>query len=133
MLTLRLPTLIASVRAIGPAFSGLPDWSLLPSTMQHNVVLATTELVTNAIFHGNRQEAQRLVHVSVELGTDEIVIVVTDEGQGFDVSSIADPTSDALRELEGGRGLHTVRTLADALTFEHTESGHSVTIRFHRT
>lgn len=133
MLTLRLPTLIASIRAIEPALSGLPDWPQLTGSMQHNVVLATTELVTNAIIHGNRGEAHRSVHVSVELGTDEIIIVVTDEGQGFDVESVPDPTSPALREREGGRGLHTVQRLADALTFEHTESGHSVTIRFHRT
>lgn len=133
MLTLRLPTLITSIRAIEPALSGLPEWPLLTGSMQHNVVLATTELVTNAIMHGNRGQAQRLVHVSVELGTDEIVIVVADEGEGFDATLIPDPTSDERREREGGRGLHTVRRLVDAISFERTESGHSVTIRFHRT
>jgi serine/threonine-protein kinase RsbW len=133
MLTLRLPNVVASIRAIGPAVSGLAEWSQLTPQRQHDVVLATIEVVMNAIVHGNRREPQRSVLLSAEFTSDEIVIVVTDEGQGFDVESVPDPTSPALRESEGGRGLHTVYSLADALTFKHTESGHSVTIRFHRT
>lgn len=133
MLTLRLPNVVDSIRAIGPAVSGLAEWAQLTPQRQHDVVLATIEIVMNAIVHGNRREPQRSVLMSIEFTSDEIVIVVTDEGQGFDVASVPDPTRADLREREGGRGLHTVRSLADALTFEHTQSGHSVTIRFHRT
>lgn len=115
-----------------PSISGLPEWGTLDASKRHDVLLCIIELVSNAVVHGNRQEQHRTVDVSVDFTLTEIVIVVADQGQGFDVESLPDPTSEERRLLGTGRGIHTVRTLADDVTFTRTESGHSVTIRFHR-
>lgn len=132
MLRLQLPTILQSIRAIEPSISGLPQWAQLDATKRHDILICIIELVTNAIVHGNRREPDRMVDVSIEFTLSEIVIVVADQGGGFDVASLPDPTSEGRRELDGGRGIHTVRTLADNVTFTRTESGHFVTIRFHR-
>ena len=128
MIHLHLPSILQSIRAIEPAFSGLPVWSRLSAARRHDVVLATTELVSNAIIHGNRLERDRIVGVFVEDKNVEIVIVVEDEGQGFDPESVADPLDPERREQLGGRGLHVVRALVDQLTFEHVAGRHRVTI-----
>lgn len=107
--------------------SGLPLWQRLTPGRRHDLVLATIELVSNAIIHGNRLESGRMVEVFVEDKNVEIVIVVEDEGQGFDPESIADPLDPERRELLGGRGLHVVRSLVDQLTFEHVAGRHRVT------
>jgi serine/threonine-protein kinase RsbW len=124
--------MMESIRAIEPSISGLPEWGALDATKRHDVLLCIIELVSNAVVHGNHQEQHRTVEVSIDFTLSEIVIVVADQGGGFDATSLPDPTSEGRRDLDGGRGIHTVRSLADDVTFTRTESGHSVTIRFHR-
>lgn len=128
MLTLRLPTVIASIRAIQPALSGLPGWELMSAGQQHNVVLVATELVTNAIIHGNKGQADRSVMLNVDIGNEEIVIVVVDEGSGFDLAAIADPTTEDNRELLSGRGLWVVRSLVETITVDCADDQCRVTI-----
>lgn len=132
MLTLRLPSLVASIRALGPALSGLPGWELMSAGKQHDVLLATTELVTNAIVHGNQSDSSRSVLVTAEINTEEIVIVVADQGPGFDPDTLADPTQVAAREKPSGRGLFVVRQLADRVTVDRSDQSCRVTIIFCR-
>ncbi|MBU3679294.1 MAG: ATP-binding protein [Candidatus Kapabacteria bacterium] len=128
MIELRLPSVLQSIRAIEPAVSGLPGWGELSEQIRHNVVLSTTELVTNAIIHGNRSQQDRLVVVEVEIKTSEIVIVVADEGAGFDLAAIADPTDAEHRERLSGRGLYIVRNLVHSLTVDRAADSCRVTI-----
>lgn len=128
MLTLRLPTVIASIRAIQPALSGLPGWMNMSEVKQHDVVLVATELVTNAIIHGNKGQAERSVMLNVDIGNEEIVIVVVDEGSGFDLAAIADPTTEDNRELLSGRGLWVVRSLVETITVDYADDQCRVTI-----
>jgi len=132
MLTLRLPTMVASIRAIQPALSGLPGWEQLSDVRQHDVVLATTELVTNAVVHGNQSDPSRSVLVTAEINTEEIVIVVADQGTGFDLETLVDPTQADARENPGGRGLFVVRKLADRVTVDRSDELCRVTIIFRR-
>ncbi|MBU3699925.1 MAG: ATP-binding protein [Candidatus Kapabacteria bacterium] len=132
MLHLRLPSVLQSIRALEPSVSGLPEWGGLSESKRHDVLLCMMEIVTNAITHGNGLDTGRMVDVSIDITLSEIVIVVADQGGGFDAASLPDPTSEGRRDLDGGRGIHTVRTLADDVTFSRSESGHFVTIRFHR-
>ncbi|MFM8770814.1 MAG: ATP-binding protein [Candidatus Kapaibacterium sp.] len=128
MLTLRLPTVVHSIRAIQPALSGLPGWMNMSAGKQHDVVLVATELVTNAIIHGNKGQAERTVMLNVDIGNEEIVIVVVDEGSGFDPAAIADPTTESNRELPSGRGLWVVRNLVETLTVDCADNQCRVTI-----
>lgn len=132
MLTLRLPTMVASIRALGPALSGLPGWELMSAGKKHDVLLATTELVTNAIVHGNKLNPDCSVLVTAEINNGEIVIVVADQGSGFDLAAIADPTEQSHRERSSGRGLFVVRNLADQVIVDRSAESCRVTITFSR-
>lgn len=67
------------------------------------------EAVTNAIRHGNRQDPQKQVRISVQLLSDSVQVEVEDEGTGFQVQSVADPTAIENQERPGGRGLLMMR------------------------
>ena len=49
------------------------------------VEMALSEAVSNAVVHGNRLDARKLVHVRCRCKVDEgIFLIMSDQGQGFD-------------------------------------------------
>jgi serine/threonine-protein kinase RsbW len=91
-----------------------------------NLRVALGEALANAILYGNRQDPEKHVHVQAELRPGEVVVTVTDEGEGFDPSSVADPTLPENRGRSHGRGLFLLRKLADEVRFN--EVGNAVTL-----
>jgi len=69
------------------------------------VRLAIEEAVANGIHHGNRRAAGKVVKVQCRVDDREIFIAVEDEGEGFDPSSVPDPTDEANLSIPSGRGL----------------------------
>src|SRR5262245_17157012 len=49
-----------------------------------NMLVALTEAVTNAIYHGNKSNPQKKVNLSCRKEDNLFSFVVTDEGGGFD-------------------------------------------------
>lgn len=83
------------------------------------VELALREALNNAVVHGNRLDARKLVHVRCRCKVGEgISLVVSDQGQGFDASSV--PDADAVENLlaEHGRGIHLMKLAMDGVSFE---------------
>src|SRR5246127_1163825 len=68
---------------------------------------ALREAMNNAVVHGNRPDARKLVHVRCRCKVaDGISIAVSDQGQGFDASSVPDPVAGENLLAEHGRGIH---------------------------
>ena len=70
---------------------------------EHDVELARREALGNAVIHGNRLDARKFVHVRCrcKVGTG-ISLIVSDQGQGFDASTIPDPVTVENPEAEHG-------------------------------
>jgi len=49
---------------------------------------------------------------------DEVSIVVKDEGEGFDINNVPDPTAPENMGSVHGRGIHVIRALMDDVRFE---------------
>jgi anti-sigma regulatory factor (Ser/Thr protein kinase) len=83
------------------------------------VELALREAVSNAILHGNRLEARKLVHVRCccEV-TKGVFIVVRDQGHGFDPTVVPNPLAVENLEAEHGRGIHLMKLAMDEVSFE---------------
>ena len=79
----------------------LPTWPL-STQMRHNLLLAFKEALNNAIKHAAATEIQ----VSLELGRDEFVIVVQDNGGGFLPGLVS---ADPAIPRRGGNGLINLR------------------------
>jgi serine/threonine-protein kinase RsbW len=92
------------------------------------ILVAALEAVNNAITHGNKADPQKMVDVEISFDNNEMVIVVTDEGPGFNPSSIPDPTLPENIEELSGRGVFLMKKLADSISFN--EKGNSVTMNF---
>ena len=68
----------------------------------------------------------RKVFVDVKLSAEEARFVVRDEGPGFDVASVPDPSDPVALEAERGRGLSLMRTFMDEVTYN--DVGNEVTM-----
>jgi serine/threonine-protein kinase RsbW len=92
------------------------------------VELALREALSNAMLHGNRMDAQKLVHLRCCCeGTKGVFIVVRDQGQRFDPNSVPNPLAVENLGAEHGRGIHLMRLAMDAVSFE--QGGTEVHIR----
>ena len=76
------------------------------SEQQHfNIHLALGESIQNAILHGNASDPSKNVVIDYELYHGQLFFCISDQGTGFDVKEIADPTLSENLEKEGGRGI----------------------------
>ncbi len=83
------------------------------------VELALREAVSNAMLHGNRMDARKLVHVRCCCeGTSGVFIVIRDQGNGFDPNTVPDPLAIENLEAEHGRGIHLMKLAMDEVSFE---------------
>lgn len=112
---------------------------------------AMAEAINNAVDHGNlelnsalrergddsygqlRQERalespyrDRRVRVSEHLTPDKVIYVVKDEGAGFDLGTVPDPTDPDNLLKASGRGLMLIRTFMDEVAFN--DSGNEITM-----
>ena len=76
------------------------------------------EALANAIIHGNHEDRRKQVHVTCRCEPDEVSITVKDEGKGFDVNSVPDPTAPENIVSVHGRGIHVMKALMDEVCFE---------------
>lgn len=88
-----------------------------------DVAISVTELVTNAIKHGNNEDASKVVTLELYRTPQEITIYVEDEGNGFDPNQIANPLDEQNLLKEAGRGIFIARALVDAVEFEKGKKG----------
>ena len=83
------------------------------------VELALREAVSNAVLHGNRMDARKLVHVRCCCeGTRGVFIVVRDQGHGFDPNAIPNPLAVENLEAAHGRGIHLMKVAVDEVSFK---------------
>jgi serine/threonine-protein kinase RsbW len=83
------------------------------------VELALREALSNAMLHGNRADASKLVHVRCHCDCDKgLSVIVRDQGQGFDPNKVPDPLALENLGAEHGRGIHLMKLAMDEVSFE---------------
>ena len=93
----------------------------------HWIGVAVRESVINAIKHGNREDAHKLVTVEFsfapEAGPLELIVRVLDQGEGFDPQEIADPLAPENLLKASGRGIFFMRSFMDDVTLKRRSEG----------
>jgi serine/threonine-protein kinase RsbW len=112
----------SEVRAISPLVDRLMELieraKCVPGA-EFDVELAIREVLGNAVVHGNHENPDKKVHIRCRCESgNEISIVVTDEGKGFDFLKIlgngfASDSSDS-----HGHGIQLMRAYMDDVHFE---------------
>ena len=92
------------------------------------ILVSAMEAVNNAIIHGNRSIPEKIVDVEISSEKDELIIKVTDQGNGFSPEKVPDPTTPENIEELNGRGIYLMSHLADKI--EYNKIGNSVTMTF---
>lgn len=93
-----------------------------------DIAIAVTEVVNNAINHGNSRDPQKTVTLTVICEADRVQIDVADQGPGFDPRRVADPLAQENLLREVGRGIFIVRHLMDTVEFD-SAPGAGTTVR----
>lgn len=98
-----------------------------PSTT-YDILLATDEAAANAVAHG--QSAGGNGHVRLRCSTEGpcVVVSITDEGGGFDPSSVQMHQLPSWTS-QGGRGLYLVRELMDEVHIDASSQGTVIEMR----
>lgn len=129
---------------------------LVDDTARVQVAIALEEAILNAVYHGNLEltsdeleesrtslletsgknpvderrsvapYCDRKVYVHASVSRDEAKFVIRDEGRGFNVADVADPTDPATLTRESGRGLVLMKMFMDEVTRNAT--GNEVTL-----
>jgi len=84
---------------------------------QSNLFVALDEAFVNAVKHGNRNDPGKLLRVTAELSAREAIFTVEDEGEGFDVHEIPDPTDPANLFKSSGRGVLLIYNIMDEVEY----------------
>jgi serine/threonine-protein kinase RsbW len=95
---------------------------------QHQIGMAVRECAVNAVVHGNRYNKNKKVHLDVERTSTGITIVIGDEGEGFDASSISDPLAAENLLKQSGRGILIIRAFMDEFDM-HPRPGGGTEVR----
>src|SRR5260370_4013668 len=85
---------------------------------ESDVESALREALANAVIHGNHENPRKHVRVRFRCKPDEVSIAVKDEGRGFDINMIQNPTAPENRGSVHGRGIYLMKALMDEVRFE---------------
>jgi serine/threonine-protein kinase RsbW len=83
----------------------------------NRVFLGLSEAVSNSIIHGNKNDSSKKVFISFLYGENKLVIIVRDEGSGFSLNNVDDPTKPGNLKKENGRGIFLIQQIADEVYF----------------
>lgn len=118
------------IAMVEPFLRSIAELQALGPSRFHDLHLAVTEAVNNAIIHAHLCQSDILVHIDVGISGGEVIVVVRDFGPGFDPSAIPDPRLPENLLLEGGRGVFLIRNLADVVEFRRADPGMTVMIKY---
>jgi serine/threonine-protein kinase RsbW len=93
---------------------------------QDSLAISVTEIVGNAIVHGNKKDKNKKVTVDFDYKDNTITVSIQDEGDGFNEKTIANPLEPENLLKESGRGIFIVRALMDEVDFIRSKKGTTV-------
>ena len=119
--TVKIASETSQGRAVQERIIGLLETRAFPDRDLFGVRLALEEALVNAIKHGNGMDPSKEVHIDCSFDDDRVTIVIEDEGPGFDVGNVPDPTTDENLDKPGGRGIMLMRSFMSRV--EYNDSG----------
>ncbi len=81
------------------------------------IKLALEEGLNNAIKHGNHFDRNKTVEVKYDIDAERAAVTITDQGTGFDLAIVPDPTADENLERPSGRGIMLMFAYMDEVRY----------------
>jgi serine/threonine-protein kinase RsbW len=127
-ITLQIPSTPENFKLLYPFIEQICSVWSINSDCAANIELVVGEAVNNAITHGNKGNANKLVSISAENNDDVLSIFIKDDGDGFNFNNIPDPTLPENIECPTGRGVFLMKQLADLVVFSN--NGNTTEVQF---
>lgn len=124
-----IPSLIENIKIIESFIDNAREKFEINDDIYGNIMISVTECISNAIIHGNQSNKQKLVHLELKAEEDQLQFIIEDEGEGFEIESLPDPTAPENIEKPGGRGIFLIKNLTDEVKFE--EGGKRTVLYFY--
>ena len=123
-----IPSNLSELKTIEEFSLHLSKKAALSQDQAENIAIVLTELVNNAIVHGNKLIPAKRVIVKTTYYPDRVEISVKDEGSGYDPSALNNPTKPENILRENGRGIFLVKNLIDKVDFVPSLKGMEIVI-----
>jgi len=124
-----IPSLIENLKIIESFIDNAKDNFEINDDIYGNIMISVTECISNAIIHGNQSDKNKLVHLELNMDGDQLNFIIEDEGNGFDLLELQDPTAPENIQKPGGRGIFLIKHLSDEVRFE--EGGKRTILSFY--
>ena len=79
----------------------------------HRIGISVRECMVNAVVHGNRYNSKKKVRVNILRTPVELMVRISDEGDGFDPAAIPDPCEGENLMRQSGRGVMMMQAFMD--------------------
>jgi serine/threonine-protein kinase RsbW len=120
--SIKIPSDMSNIFRAENLIESLSEKLELGAEIIGNISVVIVEAVSNAIQHGNKNDITKIVHLEYVINEDNLTFVIKDEGEGFEVDSVPDPTLPENLENIKGRGIFLIKHLADAVSYENRGS-----------
>ena len=95
----------------------------LTEDMAYWMELTISESVINAIRHGNQSDPAKNARLIISSDGENVEVIVEDQGKGFNLEELADPTRTENLLKPCGRGILIIRSFMDEVKLSHKEGG----------
>ena len=89
----------------------------------NSLALSFSEAASNSIVHGNKLDKNKKVKITVHVDEKNMTVIIKDEGKGFNINTVPDPTRPENILKDSGRGIHIMRSFLDNLRYNFTPTG----------
>src|SRR5437867_12291637 len=120
---LTIPSRIEQMEAVHDLIAEAVKAYKLNNEVAHWIELSISESMINAIQHGNKADPAKEATLKISSTGNTIEIIVEDQGRGFTLDTVADPTDNANLLKPSGRGILIIRSFMDEVDLQQREGG----------
>jgi len=127
LVRLQIPSLFEMVDLVQVLSDRMGNMAGFDEDAVHWIGVAVRESVINAIKHGNKEDAAK--PVTIEFGftpidrPTELVVCITDRGEGFEPEEVADPLAPENILKSSGRGIFFMRNFMVEVHLQRAPDG----------
>src|SRR5947199_6107628 len=120
---LTIPSRLEEMAAVHSLVEDAVKEYKLSDELAHWIELTISESMINAIQHGNKADPAKNATLKISSVGDDLEIIVEDQGCGFKLDKVADPTDTANLLKPSGRGILIIRSFMDEVDLTQREDG----------
>jgi len=95
----------------------------------NKLALSVAEAISNSIVHGNKLDEEKKVVVTITIDDEYFTVSFKDEGEGFNLKDVPNPTSPENILKDHGRGIHIMKSFVDEVKYNFSEEGTELVLR----